>query len=159
MGLIRKQSTRDYAKLGAEEPHSRPASPFSFMETPNEDAFELRPMTGKEKEFGRRDSGSDSSIKSPGNETLSVTRPAMYRSASSAQRAEGDLMMAIPEQGGENRPQLTRFKSLRSGVSRAASTVSRSGSLKRLGSISKAWERNDMAIDAYQGEGSTVSAY
>jgi hypothetical protein len=162
MGLIRKQSTRDYTKLGAEEPHSRPASPFSFMEAPNDDAFEMRPMTGKETEFNVDRNGSDgrrsSSIKSPvGGETLTVTRPEMYRSTSSAR--EGDLMLAIPEQGGDNRPQLTRFKSLRSGVSRAASTVSRSGSLKRLGSISKAWERNDMAIDAYQGEGGTISAY
>ena len=169
MGLIRNRSTRNYHQLGAEEPHSRPASPFSFMEAPNDDAFELRPMTGKGKELGRSSNDSDGtrspSIKSPtGGETITVTRPENYRAASSYQTAASfqrsdDAMLAIPEQGGENRPQLTRFKSLRSGVSRAASTVSRSGSLKRLGSISKAWERSDMSIDAYQGEGSTVSAY
>lgn len=160
MGLIRNQSKRDYHKLGADEPNSRPASPFSFMEAPNDDAFEMRPMTGKEKEFNDRSSDgsrSSSSIKSPtrhGGETLTVIRPEQSHSQNGS-----DLMLAIPEQGGENRPQLTRFKSLRSGVSRAASTVSRSGSLKRLGSISKAWERNDMSLDAYNGEGSTVSAY
>lgn len=152
MGLIRNHSTRRYNKLGADEPNSRPASPFSFMETPNDNAFELKNM-----DDGDSDGTRSPSIKSPTQERLSVTRPPMPKSASAP--AEGDLMLAIPEHGGENRPQLTRFKSLRSGVTRAASTVSRSNSLKRLGSISKAWERNDMSLDAYQGEGNAVSAY
>jgi hypothetical protein len=50
----------------------------------------------------------------------------------------------------EQRPQITRFKSLRSGVARVNSTVSRSTSLKRLGSLKTVhhnWYRNDMALE------------
>jgi hypothetical protein len=172
MGLIRGQSTKDYKKLHpGEAGNSRPPSPFSFQEAANDDAFELRPMTGKDKEVGSRDSNSSSgssSLKSPpartSNEMRNAqARPQMHYRSESLQ-PDMDLMLAIPEQGGQDRPQLTRFKSLRSGVSRAASSVSRSSSLKRLGSMSKHWYRDDMSIDAHnngegEGEGHMVSAY
>jgi hypothetical protein len=156
MGLIRNQSTKDYRKLTPDEPVSRPHSPaFSYMETANDDAFEMRPMTGVNKELGSPTS--DGSLQSPSGEEK-LSRPNHYRSTSI--QPEGDLMLAIPEQGGDNRPQLTRFKSLRSGVSRAASTVSRSGSLKRLGSIHQAFYRDDMSLDAHNdGERGTVAAF
>ncbi|ETN44618.1 uncharacterized protein HMPREF1541_10288 [Cyphellophora europaea CBS 101466] len=158
MGMIRNHSSKDYRKLTAEEPLSRPHSPaFSFMEAANDDAFELRPMTGVNKDLGSPTSDGTRSppVQSP-NESLS--RPSHNRSTSI--QPEGDLMLAIPEQGGDNRPQLTRFKSLRSGVSRAASTVSRSGSLKRLGSIHQAFYRDDLSLDAHNdGERGTVAAF
>lgn len=156
MGLIRNQSTKDYRKLTAEPP-ARPHSPaFSYMETADEGAFEMRPMTSVNKEMGSPTSES-SSVRSPSGEEK-LSRPNHYRSTSI--QPEGDLMLAIPEQGGDNKPQLTRFKSLRSGVSRAASTVSRSGSLKRLGSIHQAFYRDDMSLDAHNdGERGTVAAF
>jgi hypothetical protein len=173
MGLIRGQSTKDYTKLNAgEQGNSRPTSPFSFQEVANDDAFELRPMTGKEKDIGSPGSNGSSrdssSLKSPPARTShevrsAQSRPEMHYRSESLQ-PDMDLMHAIPEQGGQDRPQLTRFKSLRSGVSRAASNVSRSSSLKRLGSMSKHWYRDDMSIDAHgngegEGEGHMGSAY
>ena len=156
MGLIRNQSTRDYRKLDPSEQPSRPHSPaFSYMETANEDAFEMRPMTGANKELGSP--ASEGSLQSPTGEER-ASKPTHYHSTSI--QPEGDLMLAIPEQGGDNRPQLTRFKSLRSGVSRAASTVSRSGSLKRLGSIHQAFYRDDLSLDAHNdGDRGTVAAF
>jgi hypothetical protein len=158
MGLMRNASTKDYHKLSANDTNSRPHSPaFSYMETANEDAFELRPMTGANKDLGSPTSEGRRSLASPTAEE-SLTRPGHYRSIS--MQPDGDFMLAIPEQGGDNRPQLTRFKSLRSGVSRAASTVSRSSSLKRLGSIHQAFYRDDMSLDAHNdGERGVVAAF
>lgn len=159
MGMIRNQSSKDYRKLSPNDPPSRPHSPaFSYMETANEDAFEMKPMADADKGLGSPASDGGISLKSPTAEEK-ASRPDHYRSTSI--QPEGDLMLAIPEQGGDNKPQLTRFKSLRSGVSRAASTVSRSsGSLKRLGSIHQAFYRDDMSLDAHNdGDRGTVAAF
>lgn len=160
MGLLRNQSTKDYHKLRPEESNSRPSSPFSFVETPNEEYFEMKPMKDKEIGSPTSDGTRSPSIASPTDqgETLTLGRPSNHARSSSIQR--DDLMLSIPEQGGDNKPQLTRFKSLRSGVSRAASNVSRSNSLKRLGSIHQAFYRDDMSLDAHNdGERGTVAAF
>ena len=70
-----------------------------------------------------------------------------------APRQKSDTL-GVPQYGAGSRPPITRFKSLREGVSRAAS-ISRDSSLKRLGSLKKVhtnWYRDDMAIEGHNGE-------
>ena len=54
----------------------------------------------------------------------------------SAERRQNPDLLGVPQYGPGSKPPITRFKSLREGVSRAAS-VSRESSLKRLGSLKK----------------------
>ncbi|RMZ77260.1 hypothetical protein DV738_g4531, partial [Chaetothyriales sp. CBS 135597] len=71
-----------------------------------------------------------------------------------AQRRDGGDLLAIPENDGNSRPQITRFQSLRKGVTRVAS-ISRETSLKRLDSLKKLhtnWYRDDMAIEEIMSE-------
>ena len=84
-----------------------------------------------------------------------VSRPEHLRSKSEAAVTtltvpnQDDTYLANPNQ----RPTITRFKSLRAGVGRAAS-VTRSTSLRRLNSIKKTpelWYRTDMAFEGAIG--------
>ncbi|RMD43716.1 hypothetical protein DV735_g1457, partial [Chaetothyriales sp. CBS 134920] len=71
-----------------------------------------------------------------------------------AQRRDRGDLLAIPENDGSVRPQITRFHSLRKGVTRVAS-ISRETSLKRLDSLKNLhtnWYRDDMAIEGHEGE-------
>lgn len=151
-----------YLRLGGElDQPDRPQSPFSFVGGKDEeDAFELvdlrdrastsdhdslqvvmekeEPITGPEAEYsaGQQD-------------TIDV----VPRPKSAEPRSK---LLAVPD--AESRPAITRFKSLRSGVSRMNSTVSnisRSSSLKRLGSLKTVhhnWYRNDMSIEGAMGD-------
>lgn len=145
-----------YARLSAQEQASRPSSPFSFMETPNVDeGYELKEMGGgKGKTTSPTSPETIDSIYSPIviEETLDVDVDRRSRSMEQQQKARADPNgLGVP---GQDRPQLTRFKSLRQGVNRAAS-VTRATSLRRLDSLKTvhtAWYRDDMAIEGHNGE-------
>ncbi|EXJ92024.1 hypothetical protein A1O3_00574 [Capronia epimyces CBS 606.96] len=142
-----------YARLDAGEQPDRPATPFSFVGGKDEqDAFE---MTDIRERNSFSDRGSlkevlevDTSASRPEHDPSTIpqdTIDVLPRSKSAVQHSQ-HLSVGDTEQ----KPQITRFKSLRSGVSRMNSTVSRSTSLKRLGSLKTVhhnWYRNDMAIE------------
>jgi hypothetical protein len=177
---------QDYQKLhAAGEPVDRPASPFSFMSANQEDeTFEMVDMDEKNRQSGSTAVGSagspkgkETEVKSPDSvdsmyspvaigETMDpdVDRRSRDMRASaerrSAERRDPD-MLAVPQYGAGSRPPITRFKSLREGVSRAAS-VSRQSSLRRMESLKKvpsAWYRDDMAIEGHNGESQGVLVY
>jgi len=146
--------SQQYAKVNAQDQPSRPSSPFSFMETSNEtDGYELKEMNGMSKTTGPTSPESDASIYSPIiiEETLDVDVDRRSK-AMEQQKAQADQSgLGVP---GQNGTQLTRFKSLRQGVNRAAS-VTRATSLRRLGSLRTVhtnWYRDDMAIEGHNGE-------
>lgn len=151
-GNTHDRDAAHYARLGEEE--ERPSTPFSFVGGKDElDAFEMVDL---------RDKASTSSHDS----LKEVVEPEIKVSDSEA-RYSGipqDTIDVIPRSKSSagqhlsvndaDRPQITRFKSLRQGVSRMNS-VSRSTSLKRLGSLKtvhRNWYRDDMAIEGATGE-------
>ncbi|KAK5266672.1 hypothetical protein LTR99_007283 [Exophiala xenobiotica] len=144
----------NYSLLNVGEQLDRPTTPFSFVGGKDEqDAFEMVDMR-------ERESISDKDSWKEGAEGISSTRPegdaipqdtidVVPRSKSADPFSQH---LSIPD---ADRPQITRFKSLRSGVSRMNSNISRSTSLKRLGSLKTAhhaWYRDDMAIEGHMGE-------
>lgn len=153
---------------------NRPPSPLSFLDQPREEqAFEMNDMRNS-KQPQRRDSWdkADESTKFLSDISDSerpVSRPAHNRSQSTQDHLRGpanqgdDIFLALPP---DQRPGITRFKSLRNGVNRAAgglsrsaSQISRSTSLRRLESVKKVpqfWYRDDMVID---GAGSEYNTY
>lgn len=159
---MHNNKSQDHAKLNVEGSKiERPDSPFSFTDKPTEhEAFEMNDIriskldTKPEYEF----------LKDPYSAPLSteansllqpVSRPEHLRSKSEAAVTtltvpnQDDTYLANPHQ----RPTITRFKSLRAGVERAAS-VTRSTSLRRLNSIKKTpelWYRTDMAFEGAIG--------
>ena len=148
---------QQYARLSAHEQPSRPSSPFSFMETPNDnEGYEMKDMKdGKGKATSPTSPSSEPSIYSPIiiEETLDVDVDRRSRMMEqNAQTNPGGL--GVPDQQDGNRPPLTRFKSLRQGVNRAAS-VTRATSLRRfesLKTVHTAWYRDDLAIEGHNGE-------
>ncbi|KIW42849.1 uncharacterized protein PV06_06357 [Exophiala oligosperma] len=153
---------KQYSRLKPGEQPDRPTTPFSFVGGKDEqDAFEMVHVRDRE-------SLSDSdSWKEGVDEQITITKP------------DGDIIpqdtidvisrpksaepfsqhLAVPD---AERPQITRFKSLRSGVSRMNSNISRSTSLKRLGSLKTAhhaWYRDDMAIEGAAGSEHAVPAF
>jgi hypothetical protein len=155
------QQQQQYSRLSAQEQPSRPSSPFSFMETPDEQqGFELKDMKEKEKMTSPTSPKSADSMYSPVviEETLDVDVDRRSKSMQEQQTRNDGL--AVPGHDG-NRPPLTRFKSLRQGVNRAAS-VTRATSLRRLESVKSvhtAWYRDDLAIEGHTGEGHSVPVY
>ncbi|KAK5951061.1 hypothetical protein OHC33_007814 [Knufia fluminis] len=154
-----------YSRLRPEDYPERPVSPFSFVDKPQEEnAFEMNDMR-KSKQPERRNSWdkADESDMFLGESA----RPRYSRSQSTqhglkpelAAQYQNDTYLSLPP---DQRPGVTRFKSLRSGVTRAtnglsrsASQISRSTSLRRLESVKKVpqlWYRDDMAIEGAQGE-------
>ena len=149
-----------YFRLNVSEQPDRPTTPFSFVGGRDEqDAFEMVDMR-------ERGSISDNDSWKEGAEGISITR-------SEGDAIQQDTIDVIPRPKSAgpssqhlsipdaDRPQITRFKSLRSGVSRMNSNISRSSSLKRLGSLKtahRAWYRDDMAIEGAMGE-HAVPAY
>jgi hypothetical protein len=153
---------QQYSRLSAQEQNSRPSSPFSFIETPEgTEGFELKEI-GPGREKGKVTSPtspqSEPSIYSPVvmGETLDVDvdrRSRMLQQNMARESTVGALAVPGQEQDG-SRPPLTRFKSLRNGVNRAAS-VTRATSLRRLESLKTvhtAWYRDDLAIEGHNGE-------
>jgi hypothetical protein len=153
---------QQYSRLSAQEQPSRPSSPFSFIETPDgTEGYELKEM-GADKDKGKVASPtspqSEPSIYSPVimGETLDVDvdrRSRMLQHNTGRESTLGGLAVPGQEQDG-SRPPLTRFKSLRHGVNRAAS-VTRATSLRRLESLKTvhtAWYRDDLAIEGHHGE-------
>ena len=159
---IRDGDNSNYARLGPK----RPESPFSFIDKPQEEqTFEMNDMR-KSKQPERRNSWdkADESTQFLG-ETGDRPRYSRSQSTQHGLRPElqpafqNDTYLSLPP---DQRPSMTRFKSLRSGVSRAASglsrsasQISRSTSLRRLESMKKVpqlWYRDDMAIEGAQGE-------
>lgn len=149
-------SDRDaqYAKLGGGDEPDRPQTPFSFVGGEDErDAFEMVDL---------RDQGSVS-----GHSYEEVTEPeiTVTRSEGDYSGIQQDTIDVIPRPKSTeprqyltvdeaDRPQITRFKSLRQGVSRMNS-ISRTTSLKRLGSLKTVhhnWYRDDMAIEGASGD-------
>ena len=160
----------DYQRLSVAERDASPSSrfsfeeapsPFSFQEAPNEDqAFEMMPLADK-KEAGiasrmpptamgwKSTSAVPSAVAT--QEKLDVVGD--KRSKSMRQQHDKQNSLSVPQN--PNRPPITRFKSLREGVNRAAS-VSRQTSLRRFESLKRVgsyWERNDMAIEGHTWEG------
>ncbi|EXJ76700.1 uncharacterized protein A1O5_01208 [Cladophialophora psammophila CBS 110553] len=131
-----------YCKLTAGgEPADRPQTPFSFVGGKDEqDAFEMVDLRDRTSVSSHASQDSMKEVLGP---QISVTQ-----SDSEYQTGVPDHIDVIPRSrsveaqrdqhlsvnGAENRPPITRFKSLRQGVSRMGS-VSRSTSLKRLGSL------------------------
>ncbi len=150
----------NYSQLNVSKQPDRPTTPFSFVGGRDEqDAFEMVDMR-------ERGSISDNDSWKEGAEGISITR-----SEGDAIRQDTIDVIPRPKSAGPSsqhlsipdadRPQITRFKSLRSGVSRMNSNISRSSSLKRLGSLKtahRAWYRDDMAIEGAMGE-HAVPAY
>ena len=146
----------NYSRLGEGEQDDRPMTPFSFVGGKDEqNAFEMVDLHEQEEESG------PTSLKPVVNHAVTITPVEEYppvlqdtidvisrpRTAEAARQN-----LSVPD---ADRPQITRFKSLRSGVSRMNSNVSRSTSLKRLGSLKTVhhnWYRNDMAIEGATGE-------
>jgi hypothetical protein len=153
------KDTQQYSRLGAQEQPDRPSSPFSFMEAPNEDqAFEMTDMKDKGKTSPMTSPTSPKSAESMYSpiiieETLDVDVDRRSKSMEQQKTPQSPDGLAVPGQEG-NKPPLTRFKSLRQGVNRAAS-VTRSTSIRRLESLKtvhKNWYRDDMAIEGHNGE-------
>lgn len=148
---IKDDSKPDYQRLSVTEQISRPSSPFSFMETTKDDqAFEMVPLADKDANSPvsspRADAKSPDSITSPRPRAERLDVPADRRSRSMEVPQKQDSL-SVPHD--RSRPPITRFKSLREGVSRAAS-VSRQTSLRRLESLKKVpqfWESDGMALE------------
>lgn len=162
LGESQDASNSNYARLKPEDQIVRPGSPFSFIDKPREEqAFEMNDMRKSKVMEGasvaRRDSWdkADESTNFLADESAAA-RPRYSRSQSTrhhlrSQTEDGDVYLALPP---DQRPGVTRFKSLRQGVdraanglSRSASQISRSTSLRRLGSVKKVPElyyRSDM---------------
>lgn len=148
-------------------PEARPPSPLSFVDQPREEqAFEMNDMR-KSKLPERRNSWdkADEATQFLSDVPLAETRPTHHRSHSTRDhlrnsRTQGDdVYLSLPP---DQRPGITRFKSLRAGVNRAAgglqrsaSQISRSSSLRRLESVKKVpslWYRDDMALEGAASE-------
>jgi len=156
----------NYSRLRPDDYVERPGSPFSFVDKPQEDqTFEMNDMR-KSKAPERRNSWdkADESTQFLGE---SADRPRYSRSQSTQHglnpelqaQYQNDTYLSLPP---DQRPGVTRFKSLRTGVNRAAnglsrsaSQISRSTSLRRLESVKKVpqfWYRDDMAIEGASSE-------
>lgn len=123
-----------YSKLEAD----RPETPFSFVGGKDEaDGFEMVNLRGDRNSV----SSHDSWCKEPIAPQISVTHSEsdMYGGITQDHidviprpKSTGPQHLTVDD---ADRPQITRFKSLRQGVQRMGSGVSRSTSLKRLGSL------------------------
>ena len=151
------EDNQQYARLSAHERSSRPSSPFSFQETPNVNdgkGYELKEMNdNKGKVMSPTSPNTETSIYSPVilEETLDVDVDRRSRAMEEGRQANADRL-GVPGQDA-SRPPITRFKSLKLGVNRAAS-VTRSTSLRRLGSLKTvhtAWYRDDLALEGHHG--------
>ena len=160
---IRDGDNSKYSRLRADEQIKRPGSPFSFVDKPQEEqSFEMNDMR-KSKQVERRNSWdkADESTQFLGG---TGDRPRYSRSQSTQHglrsglepQYQDDTYLSLPA---DQRPGVTRFKSLRTGVNRAAnglsrsaSQISRSTSLRRLESMKKVpqlWYRD---AEGPQGE-------
>ena len=178
----------NYSRLRPGDYPERPGSPFSFVDKPQEEqAFEMNDMRKSKHLDGteldqvptseRRNSWdkADESTKflsdvstaeqadrprySRSQSTREHLRPGTSQTLAAVTGQQDDLFLSLPP---DQRPGVTRFKSLRSGVNRAAnglsrsaSQISRSTSLRRLESVKKVpqfWYRDDMAIEGASGE-------
>lgn len=142
---------------------ARADSPLSFLEQPKEDdAFELNDIRSRPSLHQRQSSWTRSDDYT---ETVPMVERSRYVRSQSAQ-VTGKDHLSVPASAEDStyfgitpdqRPGVTRFKSLRSGVNRTrsqmqrtASQIGRSKSLKRLGSVKRVpqlWYRNDMLFD------------
>ncbi|OCT52531.1 hypothetical protein CLCR_09996 [Cladophialophora carrionii] len=123
-----------YSKLDGD----RPETPFSFVGGKDEaDGFEMVNIRGDRASVSSHDSWS----KEPIAPQISVTHsdsdmyagiPQDHIDVAPRPRSTGPQRLAVDD---VSRPPITRFKSLRQGVQRMGSGVSRSTSLKRLGSL------------------------
>lgn len=168
-GPSNSRRSASYSRLTADDHPDRPPSPFSFVDKPREEqAFEMNDIR-RSKQPERRDSW-DKADESTLFLGVQATRPKIGRSQSTTaakypgetSRPVDDVYLSLPP---DQRPGITRFKSLRGGVTRAAnglsrsaSQISRSTSLRRLESVKKVpslWYRDDMAIEGAGGEYNT----
>ncbi|OAP61531.1 hypothetical protein AYL99_03734 [Fonsecaea erecta] len=128
-----------YTKLSAgSDPTDRPQTPFSFVGGKDEqDAFEMVDLRD------RASISSQDSMKEVVKPQISVTPsdsefqtgvPDHIDVVPRSKSAEVERNQHLSVNGTDNKPPITRFKSLRQGVQRMGS-VSRSTSLKRLGSL------------------------
>lgn len=128
------EQTSQYTKLSPDL--ERPETPFSFVGGKDEaEGFEMVDL---------RDQNSDASRdswKEPVTPQISVTHsesdvyagiPQDHIDVVPRPKSTGPQHLTVDD---ADRPPITRFKSLRQGVSRMGSGVSRSTSLKRLGSL------------------------
>lgn len=161
LGESQDASKSEYARLRPNDYPQRPGSPFSFIDKPQEEqAFEMDDMRKSKHLEGESNSRRNSWDKTDESTNFladdSAARPRYSRSQSTqnhlrGQASDGDTYLALPP---DQRPGLTRFKSLRQGVNRAAnglsrsaSQISRSTSLRRLESVKRVPElyyRSDM---------------
>jgi hypothetical protein len=158
------QAAIDHSKLSpGESDEYRPETPFSFVDVKEEqNAFEMVPLNGRnsidnyEQDIARPQiniTHSDSAMPSHIPQDTIDVPPRPASTSPSPQFLAVDPMQ---------RTELTRFKSLRQGVQRMGSNVSRSTSLRRLNSLKtvhRAWYvegsegNNENLIPAYWGWG------
>jgi hypothetical protein len=152
-----------YSMLNAMDQPDRPQTPFSFVGGKDEnDAFEMVDLREK------GSLSSHESLKEEPEEEFTVTKIDGNSSAIPQDtidvipRAKSagptGVQLSVPDDA--QRVPITRFKSLRSGVSRMNSNISRSTSLKRLGSLKTVhhnWYRDDMAIEGAMGENAVAA--
>jgi len=161
-----------YSKLEIEEPVDRPKSPFSFIGGPDEeDAFEMVDLRDQEQSQDKKDKDSvKEALQTPTHDLrnspsasfpVAIDETADRNVHRGSQQVASDEttepgLLTVPDsdeylqQGGG----ITRFKSLRGGVSRLNS-LSRSTSLKRLNSLKTVhhnWYRSDMALEGASGD-------
>ena len=170
-----RDGDNSYPQLNSPDRMRRSASPFSFVDNPQEDqAFEMNDMRKSKQPEGRISERKNSWEKldesalflDPGRPKVDRSHSTSYRLHTLNEQPLDDTYLGVtPDQ----RPGVTRFKSLRSGVSRAtnglsrsASQMSRSSSLRRLGSVKKVpqfWYREDMTIEGEHGTEYVVNVY
>lgn len=111
---------QQYPKIEVGEP-DRPGTPFSFVgERDESDAFDKK---------GDAQGSNDEYFPNQEDKLDVIPRP---------KSADPHHGRHLSPEDAELRPQITRFKSLRSGVNRVNQSISRSQSLKRLGSVKQA---------------------
>lgn len=161
-------------------PIQRSASPFSFVSKTQEDqAFEMndmrksRDVQRSSRNYSRTPDRRNSWDKAEEGTMFLEERPKFQRSVSSSHKLGSKSVSGVDDLylgvNPDARPQITRFKSLRvgynratSGLSRSASQISRSTSLRRLESVKKVpqfWYREDMVIEGAEGSEYVVNVY
>ncbi|KAJ9661621.1 hypothetical protein H2198_001797 [Neophaeococcomyces mojaviensis] len=164
-----------YSALRPTDRVQRPASPFSFVDKPQEEhSFEMNDMRkSKQPEAPTPERRNSWDKADESTLFLDPDRPKFNRSQSTSTRLRTTYEQPVDETylgvTPDQRPGVTRFKSLRSGVNRAAnglsrsaSQISRSTSLRRLESVKKVpqfWYRDDMTIEGANGTEYVVNVY
>ena len=153
-----------YTRLGVGNRINRPGSPFSFIDKTNEDdAFEMTDMriskTSQAFEAADLKAALDKAEKHNASPTvytpIALDDPMASEADGRSKLISSGALLNVPSEKDDkmSRPPVTRFRSLRNGMSRSSSSyqgnnLSRGSSLKRLDSVRSAhrhWYRDDVS--------------